>query len=557
MALIKESSKKASERPGLTAGGLVVAAMLTAALISVFYLAWKVVGLPFVPFDAFDWMARILPGQILAAGIDVMVTVIRAFNLGPTAAAAKTAEHVMAIAGMFFMGLLAGTILFSIIRAVRGRYAVILGLALGIALGIPLQLISQRVGQTASTGPELSAIWVLGALLLWGAMLGWADQRLLAGGSTVVDARPAGQPARGDTAERIDRRHFLVRLGGATAVVTVIGAVVGELSEVRKRVSGATGKDLLWSSTHPLPNADAAMKPVPGTRPEFTPLERHYRIDIDTIPPVVDPQRWRLKVDGLVEKPLTLTLDELQRFEPMHQFITLSCISNPVGGDLIGTTRWTGVSLQQLLPSLRLQAGATHLKIHAADGFYEIVSLETIRSDERVMLTYAWDGVPLLPEHGFPLRIYIPDLYGMKQPKWIESIEVTDHWDPGFWVIRGWDKVARMTAASVIDTVAVDMTIINADRRRLVPIGGIAHAGARGISKVELQVDDGPWQEAALRTPLSRLTWTIWRYEWPFDHGKHTFTVRCYEGSGTPQISAPSPVEPSGATGLYSKTEMF
>src|ERR1700756_5074639 len=256
MALIKESSKRASERPGLTAGGL-VAAMLTAALISVFYLAWKVVGLPFVPFDAFDWMARILPGQVLAAGIDAMVTVIRAFNLGPTAAAAKTAEHVMAIAGMFFMGLLAGTILFSIIRAVRGRYAVILGLALGIALGIPLQLISQRVGQTAGTGPELSAIWVLGALLLWGTMLGWADQRLLAGGSTVVDARPAGQPARGDTAERIDRRHFLVRLGGATAVVTVIGAVVGELSEVRKRVSGATGKDLLWSSTHTLPNADA------------------------------------------------------------------------------------------------------------------------------------------------------------------------------------------------------------------------------------------------------------------------------------------------------------
>src|ERR1700730_4124803 len=491
MALIKESSKRASERPGLTTGGL-VAAMLTAALISVFYLAWKVVGLPFVPFDAFDWMARILPGQILAAGIDAMVTVIRAFNLGPTAAAAKTAEHVMAIAGMFFMGLLVGTILFSIIRAVRGRYAVILGLALGIALGIPLQLISQRVGQTASTGPELSAIWVLGALLLWGAMLGWADQRLLAGGSTVVDARPAGQPARGDTAERIDRRHFLVRLGGGTAGVPVDG--------------------------------------VRGTRPESTPHERHYRIDIDTIPPVVNPQRWRLNVDGLVEKPLTLTLDELQRFEPMHQFITLSCISNPVGGDLIGTTRWTGVSLQQLLPSLRLQAGATHLKIHAADGFYEIVSLETIRSDERVMLTYAWDGVPLLPEHGFPLRIYIPDLYGMKQPKWIESIEVTDHWEPGFWVIRGWDKVARMTATSVIDTVAVDMTIINADRRRLVPIGGIAHAGARGISKVELQVDDGPWQEAALRAPLSRLTWTIWRYEWPFDHGKHTFTLGCYEG---------------------------
>ena len=241
----------------------------------------------------------------------------------------------------------------------------------------------------------------------------------------------------------------------------------------------------------------------------------------------------------------------------MHQFITLSCISNPVGGDLIGTTRWTGVSLQRLLPSLALQVGATQLKMRAADGFYEVVSLETIRSDERMMLTYQWDGAPLLPEHGFPLRIYIPDVYGMKQPKWIESIEITDHWEPGFWVDRGWDKDARMKATSVIDTVAIDMTIINADHRRLVPIGGIAHAGARGVSKMELQIDDGPWQEAALRTPLSRLTWVVWRYEWPFDHGKHTFRVRCYEGNGEPQIATQSPVEPSGATGYHNRTEMF
>ena len=547
----KEPTGSASERPGLATGAF-VAGMLTASLISVFYLAWKAAGLPFVPFDVFDWMTRILPGQVIAVGIGAMVTVIRALNLGPTAAAAKTAEHVMAIAGMFFTGLIAGMILFSITRALRGRYARTLGLAVGIAMGVLVVFISHQAGQTASTGTGLSAVWVIGIILLWGTTLGWAYQRVLVVAGTVT------KPAAENVVERIDRRHFLVRLGSATAVVTVIGAVVGELSEAkRKRVSTATGKDLLWSSTHPLPNADAAVKPAPGTRPEFTPLERHYRIDIDTIPPVIDPEQWRLNIGGFVEKPLALTLDELKRFEPMHQFITLSCISNPVGGDLIGTSRWTGVSLQQLLPSLRLQAGATHLKIRAADGFYEVVSLETIRSDERVMLTYAWDGVPLLPEHGFPLRIYIPDIYGMKQPKWIESIEVTDHWEPGFWVDRGWDKDARMKATSVIDTVAVDMTIINADHRRLVPIGGIAHAGARGISKVELQVDDGPWQEAELRTPLSHLTWVVWRYEWPFDHGKHTFSVRCYEGNGTPQIATQSPVEPSGATGLYNKTEMF
>jgi hypothetical protein len=114
-----------------------------------------------------------------------------------------------------------------------------------------------------------------------------------------------------------------------------------------------------------------------------------------------------------------------------------------------------------------------------------------------------------------------------------------------------------MKAMSVIDTVAVDMMITTADHRKLVPIGGVTHAGARGISKVELQVDEGPWQEAALRAPLSNLTWVVWRYEWPFDHGKHTLMVRCYDGTGTPQIVTQSPVEPSGATGLHNRTEIF
>jgi DMSO/TMAO reductase YedYZ molybdopterin-dependent catalytic subunit len=347
--------------------------------------------------------------------------------------------------------------------------------------------------------------------------------------------------------------------GGATAAITVVGAVVGELAEAKRRKMMSTvGTRGRWSATHALPNAGAAIKPVPGTRPEFTPLERHYRIDINTIPPAVNEEQWRLNITGLVEQPLALTLDELRRYEPLHQFITLRCISNPVGGDLIGTTRWTGVSLQRLLPDLRLKPGASHLKMHAADGFFEVVPIETIKADERVMLTYAWDGVPLLTEHGFPLRIYIPNVCGMKQPKWITAIEVIDDWEPGYWVVRGWNKEAVMEATSVIDVVAMDMDIIQADQRKMiVPIGGIAHTGARGVSKVELQVDNGPWQPALLRTPLSHLTWVIWRYEWPFQHGNHTFTVRCWDGQGVPQIVAQAPPEPNGATGLYSKTQMF
>ena len=174
----------------------------------------------------------------------------------------------------------------------------------------------------------------------------------------------------------------------------------------------------------------------------------------------------------------------------MHQFVTLSCISNPVGRDLIGTTRWTGVSLQRLLPDLRLKPSATHLKIRSADEFCEVVSLDSIKADPRIMLTYSWDGVPLTREHGFPLRIYIPDVHGMKQPKWIESIEAIDHSEPGYWVQRGWNEMAQIHATSVIDTVAVNMTIIGGDRRKLVSIGGIAHAG--GTRDIEGRSAGGP-----------------------------------------------------------------
>ncbi len=545
---------RSSGRPGILVGAL-VGVMLTAALIATFYAGWKLAGLPFVPFDVFDWLTRVLPGQVIGYGIDHMVAVIRALNLGPTAAVAKRVEQAMGVVGLFLTGVVGGAVLFGIIRALRGRYAYLLGLVLGVIVGVPVLLISHSLTRTASASPVAAALWILVTFLAWGVAFGWVYERLLAASGAVVGVPPEPVSAAQPSVERVNRRRFLIRLGGATAAITLVGAAVGALSESQRRRQVVAAGAERWSAMHTLPNADAPVRPAPGTRAEYTPLERHYRIDINTVPPRIDEGQWRLKIDGRVEEPLALTLDDLRRYEPMHQFITLACISNPVGGDLIGTTRWTGVSLQRLLPDLGLRPGVTDLKIRSADGFYEFVPLATITSDERVMLVYAWDGVPLLAEHGFPLRIYIPDLYGMKQPKWIESIEATDRWEPGYWVVRGWDKVARMQATSVIDTIAVDMTIIDANRRTLVPIGGIAHAGARGISGVEVQVDDGLWQPAWLRRPLSPLTWVIWRYDWPFQPGEHTFTVRCSDGEGTPQIATPAPPAPSGATGLHSRRQ--
>jgi len=527
-----------------------VGALLTAALIAIFYAGWRLADLPFVPFDVFDWTTRVLPGAFIEFVIGAMVAAIRGLHLGPTSVAAKIIEQAMGIGGLFITGVVAGAVFFGVLRALRGRYAYVSGFFLGLLAAIPAVLISSFLGKTAVASPEVSALWILFVFVSWGMAFGVAYLRL-SDLSVSVERDSGLQPS----VQRVSRRKFLIRLAGFTATITVSGAMVGLLSERHSRMK--LSSLMPWSATHVLPNDGATVKPAPGTRPEYTPLERHYRIDINTTPPKIDGMMWRLKIGGLVEKPLSFTLDDIRRYDPLHQFVTLSCISNPVGGDLIGTTRWTGVSLKRLLPDLGLKSSATHLKISSADGFWETLPVETIMADERVMLAYAWDGVPLFEDHGFPLRVYIPDVHGMKQPKWIESIEAMDHWEPGYWVVRGWDKVAKMKATSVIDTIAVDMTIISADQRKLVPIGGIAHAGARGISRVELRVDDGPWQAAEIRTPLSQMTWVIWRYDWPFEPGKHTFTVRCYDGSNTPQIVEAMPPAPSGASGLFSKSQKF
>ncbi len=530
--------------------GALVGLIVTAPLVAIFYAGYALAGLSFVPFSVFDWTTRVLPGRVVTFGVETMVRIIRGLNLGATATAAKTAEQAMAITGFLAAGIVFGAILFAILRSLQRKLVVPIGLLAGALLGVAALFIGRNAG-FSTVNPVANAVWIFGLFVAWGAALGWAYCRLITGESAATG--PAGPAAA--TVGMLNRRRFAIRFASVAAVVTVAGAALGNAVRRRERTAIAEGE--FWSATHPLPNADALVKPAPGTRPELTPVPDHYRIDINTEPPVVPEGPWRLKIGGLVEQPSAFALAELRSYQPSHQFITLSCISNLVGGDLIGTTRWTGVSLKRLLPQFRLLPNATHLRVRSADGFFEVVALETINADDRVMLAYAWDGVPLTAKHGFPLRLYAPDRYGMKQPKWIESIDAIDHWEPGYWVVRGWDREARMKATSVIDTIAANMMIGQAGPGMRVPIGGIAHAGVRGISRVEVRVDGGEWQPAQLRTPLSGQTWVIWRYDWPLQKGKHVFAVRCFDGLGAPQIVAEAPPYPSGATGLNERSAMF
>jgi DMSO/TMAO reductase YedYZ molybdopterin-dependent catalytic subunit len=543
-------------KPGLTTGAL-VAVCITAPLMAVLYLADQLAGLAFVPYDFFDWIGRVLPGDIVIRAIHTIVDVITALNLGETSSTAKTIETLIALVQFFVGGVVAGTILFAVLRwldrARRTDVLYVVGLIGGAILGLPMILISLHVNTTADAPDQVRVLWLTAAFLVWGGAITWAYLRL-----TRMPAAAEETVAEPSALEAIslNRRQFLVRMGTATATLTVLGAGVAyalqwqDSREYQQRIE----RNRAAAMPDDLPNADATLEPAPGTRPEYTPLEDHYRIDINVRPPEIDGDSWRLKIGGMVDNPMEIGIDDLRStYSARDQYVTLACISNPVAGDLTSTTLWTGPSLRDVLADAGLQDGATHLRISAEDGFYETVALDVVNNDERVMLAYDWDHIPLLTQHGFPLRVYIPDHYGMKQPKWITEIEVMDHDEDGYWVTRGWDKEARMRATSVIDVVAADMSY-EQDGQTFVPVGGIAHAGARGISKVEVSVDDGEWVEARLRQPLSETTWVIWRYDWPFQAGEHTFAVRCYEGDGTPQVEERHSTMPAGATGIHTVT---
>ncbi len=486
-------------------------------------------GFAFSPFDVFDAAARGLPGNLITAGIDTLVRVLGTlgFDVRRTA---KLAEQTIAVCGFWVALSLLAVLFFAVWRS--WHRAVVAGALWGGVLGVVLAALSSRFGFAAAP-PALNALWLVASLLVWGALLGYAQARLL--GGTLQDVEVA----------RLDRRRFFIKLGSTAASVTVVGAVVGRLAAGR----GAGESTEAAGETVQLPERGGP-QPAPGTRPELTPVAEHYRIDIDTRVPQIRSEDWRLHITGEVARTLALDIETLRALPRRHQFITLSCISNPIAGPLIDTTLWAGVSLMRVLEQAQPTADARFAYMTAVDGFYECIDLDLVRADPRIMLAYAWNRRPLTAEHGFPLRVHIPNRYGMKQPKWLTGIELISEKRQGYWVERGWDELARVRATSVIDTVAADAAYVR-DGTRVVPVGGIAYAGDRGISRVELRWDDGPWQLALLLPPLSQETWVLWRSDIPLAQGRHRLTVRCTDGDGRPQTEEVHPPHPSGATGLH------
>jgi DMSO/TMAO reductase YedYZ molybdopterin-dependent catalytic subunit len=279
--------------------------------------------------------------------------------------------------------------------------------------------------------------------------------------------------------------------------------------------------------------------------PDITANADFYRVDVDLDWPTADEKTWTLTVAGMVKTPLTLTYDQVTKMPATQQYATLECISNPVGGNLISNTLWTGVKLKDMLNQAGLQDGVTEIKFTCLDGYTESLPLESAM-EEQTLLTYAMNGEPLPGEHGFPMRLYTPNRYGMKNPKWIAQIEAINGDYQGYWSQpgRNWDQQAIVKETAIIQAVDTDHPVDDA-----VPVGGVAFAGSRGITKVELAVDDGPWQTAELKPPLSPLTWTLWRLNVKAAQGFHQLRARTYDGNGTAQIEQTAGLHPSGASG--------
>lgn len=286
-----------------------------------------------------------------------------------------------------------------------------------------------------------------------------------------------------------------------------------------------------------------------GPVPALTPPGNFYRVSKNFQDPVVPRAGWELKVSGLVDRPLHLAYADLKALPSTSQILTLECISNDVGGNLMSTGKFTGVPLRDLLAMASPRAGAAAINFRARDGYTESLALPTVMSSPEILVAYLLDDAPLPDAHGFPARVLIPGRYGMKGPKWLDEISLATSEGGGFWEGEGWDPLAPIQTTARFD-VPRDGDVL---RREVLPLAGVAFAGTRGVQAVEWSADGGrTWTPAELEPPLSALAWTLWRATWmPDREGVHTLVVRARDGGGQLQTSQSMPSFPSGASGYH------
>ncbi len=345
-----------------------------------------------------------------------------------------------------------------------------------------------------------------------------------------------------------NRRRFLLRSGGFLGGALVAGTV-GRLLVERGHPAGAPVSASLPVASEVVPPLVAADSlSAPGVTPIVTPNDQFYRIDTELLVPQVDASSWQLRVTGMVDHPLTFTYEELLALPLFEQYVTLACVSNDVGGNLISNTLWTGVHLKQVLAEAGVHAGATQIVGRSVDGF--TVGFPTawaLDPAREPMIALGMNRVPLPAEHGYPARLIVPGLYGyVSATKWLSEIELTtrEAFD-AYWIGLGWAKDGPILTQSRIDHPSDGASVTPG----AVDVDGLAWAPDRGIGRVEVRVDNGPWKVAMLSRAISKATWVQWVYRWQATSGTHTIQVRATDGTGAVQTATPGGPAPAGATG--------
>lgn len=393
-----------------------------------------------------------------------------------------------------------------------------------VALLIPL-IGGGIFGSRLRQGAFITCVWLLVVHAIYGFAL------------TLTVAKYLERPVSAKSPGKIISRRRVVR--GVGYSVLAVG-----LYDIGKSLIGMW----LHSGSGRVKRGDGVFPNIDNLALEITPTGDFYQVSKNAFDPQVDLRRWKLDVTGLVSNSLSLTYDEIKALPSVDQYATLACISNEVGGDLIGTALWRGVRLKDVLAEAGLKPGVVDILLRASDEYSDSIPLERAMA-EGTLLVYEMNGEPLTFEHGFPVRLLVPGIYGMKNVKWITKIEAVDFDFKGYWQRRGWDDRAEYKTMSRIDAPAHSV-------RDEAQIAGIAFAGDRGVSKVEISTDGGKtWEQAAVKPALSSLSWVLWSKTWaPDKSGKHRVVVRATDGRGITQSSQQAPPAPNGSSGYHSVT---
>ena len=435
-------------------------------------------------------------------------------------------------------------------------------LALQVLIVLIALAVGAGVGLIGRTRPS-PAMALIGAFAALGFVAGFRDPATnptlaVAGafaqftvGTTTLDRllRMARAPRASAAASAMPdpgRRRLLIASGGV-AFASVLAGGVGRLL-VDRRHSAAPGA--LPPVLDPVSLPAGADLGIDGLTPIVMPTDDFYRIDTALVVPNIDRDTWRLRIHGMVEREVSLSYADLLELQVIEQYVTIACVSNRVGGDLIGNAKWTGVRLRDVLDLAGVKPGATQLVGRSADNWTAGSPTAWVMDPEREpMIALGMNGAPLPPEHGFPARVIIPGLYGyVSATKWVTELELTtlEAFD-AYWVPLGWAKEAPILTQSRIDRPGSGETI---------PAGGFTFAGVawapdRGITKVEVQLDDALWQEAILSVPISDATWVQWKLDGTPGAGDHRLRVRATDRTGETQTEVVTRPDPNGARGWH------